>query len=94
MSRNASYVIRGDVEFGFDEKSMIAGPGTLVHVLAATVHWFRFAQGGAEMISMTGEGSSASSLFTDIDAEVPAGPPDLEKLRNVAKRNGLRVFVE
>lgn len=88
------YVIRGDVEFGFDEKSMTAGPGTLVHVPAGTVHWFRFAQLGGQMISMAGKGSEASSLFTDIDAEIPAGPPDKEKLRNVARRNGLRVFVD
>ena len=73
---------------------MTAGPGTLVHVPAGTVHWFRFEPGGGQMISMTGEGSEASSLFTDIDTGIPAGPPDIDKLRNIAKRRGLRLLVD
>jgi quercetin dioxygenase-like cupin family protein len=88
------YVIRGDIEFGIDEKSMTAKPGTLVHVPAGTVHWFRFGKGGGQMISMAGEGSRASTLFTDIDAEIPVGPPDIERLLNIAKRNAVRMFVE
>ena len=88
------YLIRGDLEVGFDEKSMIAKPGTLVHVPAGTVHWFRFGKDGGQMISMTGEGSWASTLFTDIDAEIPDGPPDIERLQDIAKRNGVRVFVD
>ena len=73
---------------------MTAKPGTLVHLPAGTAHWFRFGKGGGQMISMAGEGSRASSLFTDIDAEIPVGPPDIEKLQNIAKRNGVRVFVD
>ena len=88
------YLIRGDIEFGIDQKSMIAKPGTLVHLPAGTVHWFRYGKGGGQMISMTGEGSRASTLFTDIDAEIPVGPPDIERLQNIAKRNGVRVFVD
>jgi quercetin dioxygenase-like cupin family protein len=88
------YVIRGGIEFGMDDAVMTGGPGTLVHVPAGTVHWFRFGAGGGQMISMTGAGSQASALFTDIDAEIPAGPPDIEKLRVIAKRNGLGVFAD
>ena len=88
------YVIRGDLEFGMDEKAMSARPGTLVHLPGGTVHWFRFGKGGGQMISMAGEGSKASTLFTDIDAEIPAGPPDIERLQNIAKRIGVRVFVD
>jgi quercetin dioxygenase-like cupin family protein len=88
------YVIRGEVEFGMGEKSMVAAPGTLVHLPAGTVHWFRFAKVGGQMISLTGEGSEASSLFTDIDAEIPAGAPDMGKLHDVAGRNQVRFFVD
>jgi quercetin dioxygenase-like cupin family protein len=88
------YVIRGDIDFGADGKSMTAGPGTLVHLPAETVHWFRFGKGGGEMLSMAGEGSWASTLFTEIDAEIPPGPPDAEKLQKIATRNGVRVFVD
>ena len=88
------YVIRGEVEFGMGEKSMVAGPGTLVHLPAGTVHWFRFAKGGGQMISLAGQGSEASSLFTDIDAAIPPGPPDMDKLHDVAGRNQVRFFVD
>jgi quercetin dioxygenase-like cupin family protein len=88
------YVIRGTIEFGTEESPMSATPGTLVHVPAGTVHWFRFGKGGGQMISVTGTGSKASSLFTEIDAEIPAGTPDTKKLQAIAQRNGLQMFVE
>src|SRR3974377_289570 len=64
------YLIRGDIEFGIDQKSMIAKPGTLVHLPAGTVHWFRYGKGGGQMISMTGEGSRGSTPFTGTAAEI------------------------
>jgi len=88
------YVIRGEIEFGVDKTRMTGGAGTLVHVPAETLHWFRFGKGGGQMISMTGVGSQASSLFTEIDADIPAGPPNIEKLLEIAKRNGLLMFAE
>src|SRR3974377_2550726 len=56
------YLIRGDIEFGIDEKSMNAKPGTLVHLPAGTVHWFRYGKGGGQMISMTGEARRRSAV--------------------------------
>jgi quercetin dioxygenase-like cupin family protein len=88
------YVTRGDIEFGIGDRAMTGGPGTLVHVPAGTVHWFRFREGGGEMLSVTGAGSEASALFSDIDAEIPPGIPDKEKLRGIAVRNRMQVFVE
>ena len=83
------YVIRGNVEFAIDEKPMTATPGTLVHLPAGTAHWFRFGKGGGQMISMTGKGSAASSMFTDIDS---VGSRDVEMLRDACERNGLRIL--
>ncbi len=88
------YVIGGNVDFGIDETTMAGTPGTLVHLPAGTVHWFRFGKGGGQMISMTGAGSDASTFFTDVDAELPPGPPDIDSLRNVSARRGLRLFVD
>jgi len=88
------YVIRGELEFGVDETRMTGGAGTFVHVPAGTLHWFRFGTGGGQMISMTGVGSRASALFTEIDANIPAGPPNVEKLLEIAERNGLLMFAE
>lgn len=88
------YVIRGDIEFGVADSTMTGGRDTLVHVPAGTVHWFRFCEGGGQMLSVAGAGSEASALFTDIDAEIPPGAPDEEKLRSIAVRNRMQVFVE
>jgi quercetin dioxygenase-like cupin family protein len=36
------YVMRGNIAFGIGVKDMIAEPGTLVHLPAGTMHWFRY----------------------------------------------------
>ena len=68
---------------------VVAVPGTLVHVPAGTAHWFRFGKDGGQMLSVTGVGSRASSMFTDIDA---VGSRDVEQLRNACERNGLQIL--
>src|ERR1019366_2126280 len=47
----AFYVIRGEIAFGVADKELVARAGTLVHLPAGTTHWFRFGQGGGEMVS-------------------------------------------
>jgi hypothetical protein len=87
----AFYVIKGTIEFTFAGKTMTATPGTLVHLPAGTVHSFRFCRGGGQIISMTGDKGQATKLFTEIDAEVPVGAPDIAKLVSVAERNGVAI---
>ena len=86
----AFYVTRGSIAFGIDEKEIVAAAGTLVHLPAGTTHWFRFGAGGGEMISVTSR-EGASHLFTDIDREVSAASPDIDRLVEVAGRHGLTV---
>lgn len=88
----AFYVLKGQIVFGVDAAETMASPGTLVHLPAGTTHWFRFGEGGGEMLSMTSR-EGASSLFTDLDHEIPADAPDLGKLMEVAKRHDLIVSV-
>ncbi len=88
------YVISGDIKFGLNEEQMTAKPGTLVHLPAGTVHWFRFKEGGGQMISITGQGSDASQFFTDLDAETPSGSPDIEKLQTIADRHDVKFFID
>jgi quercetin dioxygenase-like cupin family protein len=87
------YVVKGNIEFGVGDETMTAVAGTLVHLPAGTVHWFRFGNGG-QMISMTSEGSEASALFTDVDAEISVGSPDMKKLQKVIERNGVQLVVD
>jgi len=73
----AFFVIRGSIEFSYGEKTMLAVPGTFVHLPAGTVHGFRYGAGGGEMLEITGSGSLAAKMFTAIDREIPPGPPDI-----------------
>ena len=73
---------------------MTAKKGTLVHLPAGTVHEFKFGESGAKMISITGEGSNASSLFSELSAENLNNPPDQEKLMSIIDKYGVCVTVD
>ncbi len=88
----AFYVIRGEIAFGHEDRDLVAGPGTLVHLPAGTTHWFRFGAGGGEMISMTSR-EGASHMFTDFDREISPEKPDLGKLIELGRPYGLAVAV-
>jgi quercetin dioxygenase-like cupin family protein len=86
------YVVNGRIDFGIGDESTTATPGTLVHLPAGTVHWFRFGTGGGEMISMTSR-LGASKLFTDIARELAPVDPDLGTFAEVGARHGLKLAV-
>ncbi len=85
------YVLKGKVEFICDGKVDMCMPGTLVHVPRGTVHGFRYGSGGGQMLEVTGQGALATQMFTAVDNEIPVGPPDIPKLLEVLKRNGVTV---
>lgn len=82
------FIIRGNVEVSWGEKAITATPGTLVHVPAGTVHAFRFAAGGGEMISVTSQTSRAADIFIAIDHEVSDGPLDISKIIAIGQKYG------
>jgi quercetin dioxygenase-like cupin family protein len=86
------FVTKGQIDFGIGAETKTASPGTLVHLPAGTVHWFRFGTGGGEMVSMTSR-LGASKMFTDLSREVAPANPDLGKLAEVGGRYGLKVAV-
>ena len=86
------FVFKGEIDFGIGAESMTALPGTLVHLPAGSVHWFRFGKGGGEMVSMTSR-LGASQMFTDFAREVAPVDPDLGKLAEVGARHGLKMAV-
>lgn len=85
------YVLKGKVEFTCEGKSEMCEPGTVVHVPAGTVHGFHFGAGGGEMLEFTGQGGFATQMFTAISKEIPLGPPDIPKVLEVLKQNGVTV---
>ena len=86
------FVTKGAIEFGMGAESTTAAPGTLVHLPAGTVHWFRFGKGGGEMLSMTSR-LGASQMFTEMDREVAPVSPDVATLTQVAARHGAKMLV-
>jgi quercetin dioxygenase-like cupin family protein len=84
------YVINGEVSFGVEDNQHVAVPGTLVHLPAGTIHWFRFGSGGGEMLSMTSR-EAASHMFGDFDREVSSEHPDLAKLIQLGQPYGFTV---
>ena len=87
------YIVKGDVQISYGDKTITAAPGTLVHLPAGTIHSFRFCAGGGEMLSVTGETGHATQLFTTIDQEIPAGPPDIPNLIAIAERWGVTIAI-
>ncbi len=87
------YVLQGGVEFLCDGTAQTCLEGTLVHVPRRTVHGFRFAAGGGQMLELTGQGARAAQMFTAIDRVATGGPPDVLTLVEVLRLNGVTVAV-
>jgi hypothetical protein len=43
------------------------------------------------MLELTGQGGLATQMFTAISKEIPSGPPDISKVLEVLKQNGVTV---
>lgn len=82
------YVMKGEVQFSFGEDARVATAGTLVHLPAGTVHWFRCGPEGALMLSVTSR-KGASDVFAAIDREIPAGSLDVAKIIEVIGAYGV-----
>jgi quercetin dioxygenase-like cupin family protein len=87
----AFYVLKGEIEFFCDGQSFRCLPGTLVHVPRGNVHGFSYAAGGGQMLEITGKDALAAQMFTAVDREIAAGPPDIPRLLDVLQRNGVNV---
>lgn len=85
------YIIAGEVEFTCAGKTSICPPGTLVHIPAGTVHSFRYLTDGCDILEITGQGGTATQMFTAVSREIPPGPPEIPKLLAVLQQNGVTV---
>lgn len=86
----AFYVTEGEIEFGLDEEICVATPGTLVHIPAGMLHWFRFVGRRGRMLSMTSR-AGAARMFNAIDRDLGDAPPDLPRLVALAARYGVEI---
>ena len=85
------YVIAGEVEFTCSGKAVACQPGTLVHVPAGTVHSFRYLADGCDVLEFTGQGGTATQMFTAVSREIPPGAPEIPRVLEVLKQNGVTV---
>lgn len=70
------FIVKGEVLFTCDGNTSNCDAGTLVHVPAGTVHAFSFGAGGGEILEITGKGSNAIQMFTEISRKMPSRPRD------------------
>jgi len=85
------YVIAGKVEFTCAGKTTICLPGTLVHIPAGTVHSFCYLVDGCDVLEMTGQGGTATQMFTAVSSEGASGSTEMPRLIEVLKQNGVTV---
>jgi quercetin dioxygenase-like cupin family protein len=88
------FVIEGDLTFSINGEEMTAKAGTFVHLPAGTLHEFKIGEGGAKMISITGAGSKASSLFSELAAENAKDSPNQKILIDIIDRNGMHITLD
>lgn len=60
------FITKGEVLFTCGGNTSTCCAGSLVHVPGGTVHSFRFGPGGGEILEITGKGSNAIRMFTDM----------------------------
>ena len=87
----AFYVLAGEVEFTCSGKTVVCPPGTLVNIPAGTVHSFRYLADECDILELSGQGGMATQMFSAVSREIPPGPPDVPKLLEVLKQNGVTV---
>ena len=85
------FVVKGEVEFSFTDRTVKAVPGTLFHLPAGTPHGFRIMEDGTTMMEFTGQGSQSTKMFSSMSKEVSHGvptPEDVPKLIEILGRYG------
>jgi len=88
------YVLAGAVEFSCRGQPVVCPRGTLVHVPAGTVHSFRFLADGCDMLEFTGQGGMATQMFKAVSREIPPGPPEIPRVLEVLRQNGVTVTAQ
>jgi quercetin dioxygenase-like cupin family protein len=86
------YVLRGSVEFSCDGETHICQKGSLVHVPPNTVHAFTIMEGGAEILEVTHSGQAVKA-FSELDRQLPPGPPDGKEVTRIFGENGVTIVL-
>jgi mannose-6-phosphate isomerase-like protein (cupin superfamily) len=93
------YVIEGEVVFYFNDRRVVAGPGTFVNMPVGCAHWFRNESSRpAKMLVLVAPGGmeglfkEAGRPVTDPSAPIaPLGPDERARMATAASRYGIEV---
>jgi len=85
------FVLSGAIHCGVDSLETLATNGALIHVPGGSTHWFRFAKGGGEFLSITSQGN-ASKMFAAFDKGINWANPDRSALIGLAAAYGQTVL--
>ncbi len=80
-------MLRGELTFGAGAAESTVGPGTFVHIPGGTTHWFRFGDGGGEMLSLTSP-AGAADFFRAISRPASGDAPAFADLVRIAADHG------
>lgn len=86
------YVIGGCIDFSVAGETTRVEAGALVYVPGGTTHAFTYGPGGATMLEVTGEGSTAAGMFGDFATEMP-GEIDITKVSEIFVRHGAQLMI-
>jgi quercetin dioxygenase-like cupin family protein len=99
----AFYVLDGTFEFGIGEQTRVATAGEFVKVPRGEVHTFRnIGQAPARMLILNTPGTVHIGFFSEAgqpmppgtrDLPPPSGPPDVPRLLEIGRQNGIEFLV-
>jgi len=81
------YVLKGDLHCGVDGVETVLTAGAMMHVPGGSTHWFRFGEGGGELLAITSKGNAAA-MFTEFDKGINWESPDRTELIAIAASHG------
>jgi mannose-6-phosphate isomerase-like protein (cupin superfamily) len=99
----AFYVIEGSFEFTIENETVAAGSGSFVRIPNGAVHAFRnVGQAPGRLLIINAPGKVHDGFFSEAgepmppgtrDLPPPAGPPDIPRLLEIGRRNGLEFLL-
>ena len=83
------YVISGEIEFRYEDRSVKLGAGGFIHFPAGAPHAFRHITERASTLAVSSP-SGATQFFAAMDRDI-GNPPDFAKMAAVAHEHGVEV---
>ncbi len=99
--RELFYVLEGEYEFTFEDRTITSGPGTAIAIPPNVPHTFRNASDKQARLLFVHQPAALEEFFEEFGVPVPAAgeapadlePPDFAAMGAALERNGVHVLV-